>query len=194
MRWIWSALLALCLLALFVGTGMAEAAAPAEGASTEEAAEAAEDVAGEDPVTEVFDWISDMTGAEAVDEEGGASGLEFGDTMELDRMGEVPRARFAVRNASDRAIAGYWVLVYGTDEAGTVIYGHDDGGWWTEGELPPGDAGFTEYVELPEDERIACLHTLVQAVAYADGGEWELDTSDPQEAASRGLVADWTVE
>ena len=190
MRRIWPALLALCLLALPAAAGLAESPAPVEAAESTESAEAA---AEEDPVTEVFDWISDVTGVEAVDEEGGASGLEFGDAMELDRTGGIPRARFAVKNTSERAIAGYWVLVYGTDEAGTVIYGHDDGGWWTEGELAPGDTGFTEYVELPQDDRIACLHTLVQAVAYVDGGEWELDTSDPQEAAGRGLVADWAV-
>lgn len=119
------------------------------------------------------------------------SGLGFLGTAELDDEGEAPRVRFRMINTSEKTVSGYWILIYGTDGNGATIFGHDDGGWWTEGEILPGGTGYTEYVEIPDDERIVALHTLVLAVAYADGSEWELDTSSPEEAAERGLVDHW---
>ena len=140
---------------------------------------------------EPLDWIAAIMGEGEAVEAPAESGLVFGGSLEIEPGEAGLRVRFAVRNESDRTVAGYWTQVFATDAEGTEIYAHDDGGWWTEGELVPGGEGFTEFVEIPEDMRFDALHTLVLAAAYADGGEWELDTGDPADAAARGLVRDW---
>ena len=120
-----------------------------------------------------------------------ASGLDFGGEMELEPGDGTLQVRFRLQNLGERTVTGCWIQVFGTDAEGTTIYSHDEGGWWTEGEIPPGGAAYSAAAEIPDDARIVALHTLVLAVAYADGSEWELDTIDPAEAGERGLVADW---